>query len=103
MVEEEEEKKEGEEARPTDRPMEEKVLAAQRAIEEALAGPGEPCVTSSVQAEFVARVGMMAARRPGIPVLFLDTGYHFAEPCAYRDRIAAQLGLKVVNLLPRLS
>ena len=103
MVEEQEEKKAGQEARPTDRPMEEKVLAAQRAIEEALAGPGEPCVTSSFQAECVALVHMMAARRPEIPVLFLDTGYHFAETYAYRDRIAAQLGLNVVNLLPRLS
>ena len=82
---------------------EEKALAARRVIEEALAGPGEPCVTSSFQAECVALVHMVAARRPEIPVLFLDTGYHFAETYAYRDRIAAQLGLNVVNLLPRLS
>src|ERR1035437_4895047 len=82
---------------------EEKALAAQRVIGEALAGPGEPCVTSSFQAECVALVHMVAARRPEIPVLFLDTGYHFAETYAYRDRIAAQLGLNVVNLLPRLS
>src|ERR1035438_2087123 len=83
--------------------LEEKTLAAQRAIEEALAGPGEPCITSSFQAECVALVDMLAARRPRIPVLFLDTGYHFAETYAYRDRIAAQLGLNVVNLLPRLT
>jgi phosphoadenosine phosphosulfate reductase len=51
----------------------------------------------------VALVDMLAARRPRIPVLFLDTGYHFAETYAYRDRIAAQLGLNVVNLLPRLT
>lgn len=46
---------------------------------------------------------MANAARPGIPVLFLDTGYHFAETYVYRDRIAERLGLNLVNLLPRLS
>ncbi len=35
-----------------------------------------------------------------IPVLFLDTGYHFAETYAYRDRIAADWNLNLINLLP---
>src|ERR1039458_9964596 len=83
--------------------LEEKALAAERAIEEALAAPGEACVTSSFQAECMALVHMLTARRPEIPVLFLDTGYHFAETYAYRDRMAAQLGLNLVNLLPRLT
>jgi phosphoadenosine phosphosulfate reductase len=46
---------------------------------------------------------MAAAARPGIPVLFLDTGYHFAETYAYRDQIVERLGLNLVNLLPRLT
>jgi len=81
----------------------EKLLTAQRVIAEALNGSGEPCVTSSFQAECVALVHMLAAQRPGIPVLFLDTGYHFAETYAYRDHIVAELGLNLVNLLPRLT
>jgi phosphoadenosine phosphosulfate reductase len=51
----------------------------------------------------VALVHLVAAKRPGIPILFLDTGYHFAETYAYRDRIVEQLGLNLVNLTPRLS
>ncbi len=35
-----------------------------------------------------------------MPVLFLDTGYHFPETLAYRDRIAAAWDLHLVNLLP---
>ena len=35
-----------------------------------------------------------------IPVLFLDTGYHFAETYAYRDRIAREWNLNLINLLP---
>ena len=37
---------------------------------------------------------------PQIPVLFLDTGYHFAETYAYRDRIAREWNLNLINLLP---
>jgi phosphoadenosine phosphosulfate reductase len=36
--------------------------------------------------------------QPGIPVLFLETGYHFAETYAYRDRMVAEWGLNLVNL-----
>ena len=35
-----------------------------------------------------------------IPILFLDTGYHFAETYAYRDRIASEWDLNLINLLP---
>jgi phosphoadenosine phosphosulfate reductase len=35
-----------------------------------------------------------------IPILFLDTGYHFAETYAYRDRIASEWQLNLINLLP---
>jgi phosphoadenosine phosphosulfate reductase len=35
-----------------------------------------------------------------IPVLFLDTGYHFAETYAYRDRMAREWKMNLFNLLP---
>jgi phosphoadenosine phosphosulfate reductase len=37
---------------------------------------------------------------PAIPVLFVDTGYHFPETYAYRDRMAREWGLNLKNLLP---
>ncbi|MCI4346591.1 MAG: phosphoadenylyl-sulfate reductase [Thermoplasmata archaeon] len=37
------------------------------------------------------------------PVLFLDTGYHFPETLAYRDELARELSLSVVNLSPSES
>jgi len=79
--------------------LEEKIASAARAIDDALARPGEPCVTSRFQTECVALVHMLAARRPQIPVLFLDTGYHFSETCEYRDRIAREWNLNLINLL----
>jgi len=65
--------------------------------------PGAACVTSSFQAECMALVHLITRQKPDIPVLFLDTGYHFAETYAYRDRMTAELGLNLINLTPRLS
>ncbi len=73
-------------------------------IEQALeAASGAECVTSSFQSECVALVHMLIARRPRIPVLFLDTGYHFAETYAYRDRLARDWDLNLINLTPRYT
>ncbi len=40
---------------------------------------------------------------PGVDVLFLDTGYHFAETIGTRDAVAATLPVTVVDVLPILS
>jgi phosphoadenosine phosphosulfate reductase len=37
---------------------------------------------------------------PNIPVLFLDTGYHFPQTYEYRDRMTRQWSLNLVNVLP---
>ena len=80
--------------------MSDVLSSAQSIIARALAG-GEPaCVTCSFQSEDVALVHLLLDQRPTIDVLFLDTGYHFAEVYEYRDRIAAQLGIEVRNLIP---
>jgi phosphoadenosine phosphosulfate reductase len=77
---------------------------ANRSIDEGLSEAHAPeCVTSSFQAECVVLVHMLIARRPRIPVLFLDTGYHFPETYAYRDRLASDWNLNLVNLKPKLT
>jgi phosphoadenosine phosphosulfate reductase len=60
--------------------------------------PNRACVTSSFQAEDVVLLHMLIRERPGIPVLFLETGYHFQETLAYRDKMAAAWKLNLVNL-----
>lgn len=64
-------------------------------------GQGDVCVTCSFQAEDVLLTKLSLALDPKIPVLFLDTGYHFAETYAYRDRIADEWNLNLINLLPQ--
>jgi phosphoadenosine phosphosulfate reductase len=60
----------------------------------------DACLTCSFQAEDVLLLHLTRELRPDIPVLFLDTGYHFAETYAYRDRIATEWSLNLINLLP---
>ena len=79
------------------------VLEADQVIAEVLAAGGAQCVTSSFQTECVALVHLITRQRPDIPVLFLDTGYHFAETYAYRDQMTQRLNLNLVNLAARQS
>lgn len=45
-------------------------------------------------------VDMAAKVRPGVDVLFLDTGYHFAETIGTRDAVQAVYDVNVVNVAP---
>jgi len=62
------------------------------------AGAGEACMTCSFQLEDMAVLDIVRAFAPRVPVLFLETGYHFAETYAYRDRMAREWNLNLVNL-----
>jgi phosphoadenosine phosphosulfate reductase len=46
---------------------------------------------------------MAAAQNARMPVLFVDTGVHFAETLATRDRISREYGLEVITLSPDLT
>jgi phosphoadenosine phosphosulfate reductase len=79
------------------------VSEANSVIETALRDGHLTCLTSSFQADCVALVHMVTSAAPSIPVLFLDTGYHFPETYAYRDDIASRLNLNLVNLMPKIT
>ena len=83
--------------------MSARVDAARELIRATLAADAPACVTSSFQMECVTVVHMIAEFAPEIPVLFLDTGYHFAETYAYRDEIARRFGLNLKNLQPEMT
>jgi phosphoadenosine phosphosulfate reductase len=46
---------------------------------------------------------LAAQVRPGVDILFLDTGYHFAETIGTRDAVAATLPVTVRSIAPRQS
>jgi phosphoadenosine phosphosulfate reductase len=43
---------------------------------------------------------LVAEQLPGVDVLFLDTGYHFAETRFTRDEVARALDVRIVDVLP---
>ncbi len=77
-----------------------KPTAARESIRTALALGTSPCLTCSFQAEDMAVLYLLLERRPDIPVLFLETGYHFAEVYRYRDEMTARYNLNLVNVIP---
>ena len=55
-------------------------------------------VTSSFGAESAVMLHMVSKIAPGLPVFFLDTGYHFQRTLTFRDEMTDRLGLTVVDL-----
>jgi phosphoadenosine phosphosulfate reductase len=81
--------------------FDEKLQAVRVLVREHVDGmPENICVTSSFQAEDMVVVHLVRELVPAVPVVFLDTGYHFAETYEYRDRMARAWNLNLINLLP---
>jgi phosphoadenosine phosphosulfate reductase len=81
-----------------DAPPAEIVAAALRAV-----GRERLAVVSSFGTESAALLKVMADVDPAIPVIFLDTGWLFAETLAYRDTLIAALGLRDVRSIKPLE
>jgi phosphoadenosine phosphosulfate reductase len=73
--------------------------AAEDVVRWALAEFGdELCVASSMQDAVL--VHLASRIRPGIPVIFLDTGYHFAETVGTRDAVEAAYPIRLIDVTP---
>jgi phosphoadenosine phosphosulfate reductase len=59
------------------------------------------CVASSMADAVLPHLA--ASIQPGVDVVFLDTGYHFAETIGMRDAVAAVLPVTVRTILPRMT
>ncbi len=72
---------------------------AETIIEWAAATFGEKfCVTSSMADGVLSH--LVSSVVPGIDVVFLDTGYHFAETIGTRDAVAATLPVNLLSITP---
>jgi phosphoadenosine phosphosulfate reductase len=68
-------------------------------IEWAVATFGERfCITSSMADSVLAHLASKVA--PGVDVVFLDTGYHFAETIGTRDAVEATLPVNLISITP---
>ena len=57
-------------------------------------------VSTSFQTQSVALLHMVSQVCPEMPVIFVDTGYHFPETLAFRDELQRQLDLNVQTVHP---
>ncbi len=58
-------------------------------------------VASSMQDAVLVHLASQVA--PGVDVLFLDTGYHFAETIGTRDAVAATYDVNLITITPKLT
>src|SRR5215472_13258474 len=56
------------------------------------------CITSSMTDAVI--IDLVSREVPGIDVLFLDTGYHFAETIGTRDAVSVVYPVNVINVTP---
>jgi len=80
--------------------IESKLDEVRSALAREITGASDVCLTCSFQAEDVLLAKLAIELDAEIPILFLDTGYHFAETYAYRGRIAREWQLNLINLQP---
>jgi phosphoadenosine phosphosulfate reductase len=82
----------------------ERLTADQLIAEVVRASAGEHvCLTSSFQTEDMVVLHLLRQHLPHVPVIFLETGYHFGAVIEYRDRLARDWNLHLINALPRTT
>src|SRR5512144_1638133 len=57
-------------------------------------------LTCSFQHDGVVLAHMLRDIAPEVPVVFIDTGFHFPETLAYRDEIKRRFGIELLELHP---
>jgi len=79
----------------------EELTAEQLVAEIVRASEGrDVCLTSSFQTEDMVVLHLIRRHLADVPVIFLETGYHFAALLEYRDRLVRDWNLNLINALP---
>ncbi|HEY8417118.1 MAG TPA: phosphoadenylyl-sulfate reductase [Limnochordales bacterium] len=65
--------------------------------------PQQLAMTCSFGGGGIALAHMLQQLGAEVPILFLDTGFHFAETLQFKREFAARFGLRVIDLHPTLT
>ena len=76
---------------------------AEEVIDFMLSGnsPDRVAFTCSFQVEDIVVLHLLRKRLPDVPVLFLETGYHFPETYRFRDQVTRDWSLNLINVIPQ--
>jgi phosphoadenosine phosphosulfate reductase len=80
-------------------------LTAEQLVADIVRASGslDVCLTSSFQTEDMVVLHLVRQHLPNVPVIFLETGYHFGPLLEYRDRLTRDWKLNLINALPLTS
>ncbi len=67
------------------------------------AGIQRIAIASAFQSEGTVVMHLATQIRPDVPILFLETGYQFAETLAFKERLTERLALNVIDLVGRYT
>ncbi len=59
--------------------------------------------SSSFQTQSVPLLHIISQVCPEMPIIFIDTGFHFLETLAFRDELQARYGLNIVVMRPTIG
>lgn len=60
-------------------------------------------VTSSFQSQSVPLLHLISKHIPEVPILFLDTGFHFPETIDFKEQLTEQFGLHVIDVTSKIG
>ncbi len=61
---------------------------------------GQVCLSTSFQLGGMVLIDMLSRIDKTLPVLFIDTGFHFKETLEFRDQVQARYGINLITLKP---
>lgn len=60
-------------------------------------------VSSSFQTQSIPLLHIISQTCPKLPIVFIDTGFHFPETLAFRDELQSRYGLNIIVVRPSIS
>jgi len=60
-------------------------------------------VTSSFQSQSVPLLHLISKHIPQVPILFLDTGFHFPETLSFKKELTQRFGLNVIDITNKMG
>jgi len=60
-------------------------------------------VTSSFQSQSVPLLHLISKHVPEVPIIFLDTGFHFPETISFKEKLTERFGLNVIDMTNKMG
>jgi len=83
--------------------LETKVKNTKQALINAKSAYSSLCLTSSFQSQSIPLLHMVSLVIPEVPIIFLDTGFHFQETIQFKEELTEKFGLNVIDIVTKIG